>query len=139
MRVFVGAVFIYSGWGKLTVPIENFAAVIEGYRAVTPSLIPFIAHVFPWAELILGTFLVLGFLTRASAGGIAAMLAIFVALLARSLFLKLPIFECGCFGSGITLSPHQALFFDIGLWMASLVIVIRPVSRFSLDRRLHEL
>lgn len=136
IRLIVGGVFIYSGFSKLIAPIENFVAVIESYQFLKPQFIYPVAFTLPWLELIFGTFLLTGFLTRISAILLSLFSLLFVGLLSRSLILKLPITECGCFGAGITLTPQQALLLDLGLLFMAICIIIGPPRRFSLDARL---
>jgi len=138
MRLILGAVFVYSGFSKLIAPLENFTAVIEGYRFLNPQFIWPIAFFLPWLELILGTFLFTGFLTRLSAALLGLFSAVFVTLLARSIVLKLSITECGCFGAGISLAPKQALLLDSGLLLMALCLSIFSSSLFSLDKKLQK-
>ena len=138
MRLFVGVVFIYSGWGKLMSPVQNFIVVIEGYQFLKSPYADLIALAFPWLELIFGTFLALGFLSRISASVLAIFLTSFIILLARSLLLHLPISECGCFGSGIALAPIQAIILDVGLLLMSLIAVGSEARVLSLDQVLHK-
>ncbi len=135
-RIFIGGVFIYAAWGKLMAPVENFAAVIEGYQFLKPPFTSFIAHFFPWLELIFGTFLTVGFLTRTSAAMLSIFLAVFISLLVRSLWFHLPISECGCFGSGIMLAPWQALILDTGLLLLSVIVIWSRPRFLSLDQKL---
>jgi putative oxidoreductase len=73
-RITVGWVFLWSGWGKLNdlpTVIENFA----GWHIPAPHLLaPFVSGV----EFFGGLFLLLGFMTRISAGalGITMIVAI---------------------------------------------------------------
>lgn len=73
-RVVVGWVFLWSGWGKLSdlpTVIENFA----GWGIPAPHILgPFVSGV----EFFGGLFLLLGFMTRISAGalGITMIVAI---------------------------------------------------------------
>lgn len=136
IRFVLGGVFIYSGFSKLIAPVENFVAVIEHYQFLNPKLIQPVAVILPWLELIFGTFVFTGFLTRLSAGVLTLLAAVFASLLTRSLILKLPITECGCFGAGISLAPKQALFLDIGLFLVALCLMKVPSHLFSLDKRL---
>lgn len=139
IRVLAGGVFVYSGWNKLMAPMENFVVVLQGYQFLSSNLILPIAFLVPWLEFIFGVFLALGFLTRTSSAVLGAFLVVFISLLARSLWLHLPIHECGCFGGGISLSPRQAMALDSGLLLAALILMGKGKSLlFSLDRRLNQ-
>lgn len=137
MRLMVGGIFVYSGWEKLTVPIQNFMAVIQNYQFLKSPFVEWVAFILPWFELVFGTFLLLGFMMRISAGVLAVFLLSFIALLGRSLLLKLPISECGCFGSGLSLVPWQAMILDGGLFLLALMLIFKDLRFFSLDDRLH--
>ena len=136
IRFFVGAVFIYSGWEKLMVPVQDFMAAIDGYQFIPQNFVQPVAFVFPWLELIFGTFLFLGFLTRLSAGAISLFLISFMGLLAQILCLHLPIPEWGCFGSGISLFPKQAMILDTGLFLLTCILLKYSSRHFSLDQKL---
>jgi uncharacterized membrane protein YphA (DoxX/SURF4 family) len=136
MRLTIGGVFAFSGWGKLMTPPENFMAVIGQYQFFPSHVISIIATTVPWLELILGLFLAVGYLTRASATITAIFLASFMFLIARGLVLDLPIAECGCFGSEFSLTPIQALTLDVSLLVMALMVVMRPPTWLSLDRTL---
>ncbi len=136
IRLVLGGVFIYSGFSKLITPIENFMAVIEGYQFLKPPFIWPVAFFLPWLELIFGTFLLTGFLTRWSAAFLGLFSATFITLLSRSLILKLPVTECGCFGAGISLGPQQALMLDLGLFLMALCLIFFPCTPFGLDRKM---
>jgi len=74
-RVTVGWVFLWSGWGKLhALPriVENFA----GWHIPAPQLLaPFVSGV----EFFGGLFLLLGFLTRISAGALGVTMIVAIA------------------------------------------------------------
>ena len=127
IRFFLGGVFVYSGFSKLIDPIENFSVVITSYQFVPSAWVWPIAFFLPWLELIFGTFLCLGFLVRFSATVLAVLSGTFSALLVRSILLKLPITECGCFGAGIVLAPKQALILDAGLFLMALCFIFFPL------------
>jgi putative oxidoreductase len=71
-RIVVGWVFLWSGWGKLhSLPaiIENFA----GWHIPAPNILaPFVSSV----EFIGGLFLIVGFLTRISAGALGVTMIV---------------------------------------------------------------
>ncbi|MBI1977130.1 MAG: DoxX family protein [Candidatus Omnitrophica bacterium] len=137
MRIVLGGVFVYSGWGKLMSPVENFKAVVESYQFFSALLVKPISYVVPWLELVFGAFVLVGYLTRQSTVLLALFLLSFIVLLSRSLLMHLPISECGCFGSGIVLAPWQALVLDSGLFLIAFILLKRKSNLFSLDRRLH--
>ena len=138
MRLILSGVFIYSGFSKLIAPLENFAAVIEAYQFLKPEWIQPVSFFLPWLELSFGAFLLAGFLTRFSSAFLAFFLLVFMSLLARSLVLKLPVADCGCFGAGISLAPQQALLLDSGLFLLALCLIIFPPRLLSLDERLKQ-
>jgi putative oxidoreductase len=78
-RIVVGWVFMWSGWGKL----QNMPAIIEnfrGWKIPAPEILaPFVSGV----ELFGGIFLLIGFMTRISAGalGVTMIVAIISAKL----------------------------------------------------------
>src|ERR1700722_20518301 len=74
-RVVVGWVFLWSGWGKL----QNLPAVIEnfaGWHHPAPqALAPFVSGV----EFFGGIFLLIGFMTRISAGALGVTMIVAIA------------------------------------------------------------
>jgi uncharacterized membrane protein YphA (DoxX/SURF4 family) len=121
LRVLLGAVFLVSGFQKLTAPYQNFAAVIEKFEVLRGPSVVLAAQTLPWAEFILGVFLILGLWERLSLVALWVMNTVFIAILAAALARKLPIQNCGCFGEAISLSLPQILWIDISLWILFLV------------------
>ncbi len=66
-RVFVGLVFAYAGFSKLTEPLANFQGVIAEYRVIPYGWTPAIAMGMPWLEFIFGIFMILGYAPRVTA------------------------------------------------------------------------
>src|SRR3989339_11287 len=99
-RLIIGGVFLYSGFLKLTAPPEEFAAAIEAYRIIPPSMAIWAAHAVSWSELYLGMFLVAGFFTKLCSMALGSMLAVFIFALASTLLRNIKLLDCGCFGSG---------------------------------------
>jgi len=137
LRLVLGGVFVTSGWQKLMAPLEEFKAVIHQYAFLPEVLVPAVTWAVPWIELIFGTFLVVGFLTRVSAFALASFSTGFIAVLARSLWLGLDISECGCFGTALALAPREAILLDGGLLAVALYLIRQGAGPISLDRRLH--
>ncbi|MGA2190439.1 MAG: DoxX family protein [Steroidobacteraceae bacterium] len=116
-RIVVGWVFLWSGWGKL----QNLPAIIEnfgGWHIPAPHILaPFVSGV----EFFGGLFLLLGVLTRISAGalGVTMIVAIVSAKWSEVDSLETLL--------GFDETEYLALF----LWLA-----IAGAGRFSIDRLL---
>ena len=132
-RVLVGSAFLFSAWGKLLAPVEEFQAVLTEHGLLSAQMVPGAAFVIPWLELIFGTCVLLGFMTRFSAGGTALFLMTFILVLTRSVLLHLPILECGCFGDALQLTPLQAVVLDCMLLILSIALIRNSSARLSLD------
>lgn len=135
LRVFPGAVLAVSGYLKAVRPAQEFAAVLEGYWVLPPSLVLPLARGIPWVELWVGVCLLLGYGTRKAAGAAAILYATFVVFLSQALLRKLPLTDCGCFGNiGPTLKPSQSLTMDVVLLACCCFVIWVREGRFSLDR-----
>lgn len=136
LRVLLGAVFLVSGFQKLTTPYQNFAAVIEKFDLLPASAVPVLAQTLPWAEFILGVFLVLGLWERLSLAGLWAMNTVFIAAIVSALARKLPIESCGCFGEAVPLTLPKILALDVSLWAFFLLFFLthRRLDLPGLDR-----
>lgn len=123
LRLYLGALFIYAGFIKLSEPVENFQAAIQQYSLVPYVLTPYLARTMPWMELVGGVFLIAGYLTRWSALLLAAISLSFCALIGSSFLAGSLPPDCGCFGSsGIHLALREVFILDwvnffLGLWL----------------------
>lgn len=95
----LAAIFIYAGYAKLREPWPQFAVSINSFQLVPVNWLEPLAKYVPWAELLLGIWVVSGILLRWSALTAAAVLTFFFAVLIRSYALGIDV-DCGCFGSG---------------------------------------
>lgn len=139
LRIFIGVVFLVSGGEKLLSPRENFLYVIQGYDALPwPVLEQITSFVFPWAEFMIGGFLVLGLWTRLSLWAAGGCFLTFIALLAQAQIRRLPLQDCGCFGElfkfplAVTMNM-DIIFFYLVVFMARR---LPSTMKFSLDRGL---
>jgi len=98
-QVILAAIFIYAGYAKLREPWPQFAVSINSFQIVPLSWLEPLAKYVPWAELLLGLWILSGFLLRWSALVTSAVLTVFFAVLIRSYAMGLAV-DCGCFGSG---------------------------------------
>ena len=67
-RLFVGVVLAAAGFLKLIEPVENVTAILAAYPVISDNFAFILARALPWAELIFGSFLILGYALRIPAG-----------------------------------------------------------------------
>ena len=95
-RVLLGAIFIAFALSKILRPAVFALNTVE-YGMMPAWGVNLWALALPWAELVVGLFLVLGIRTRAAATLIGAMNLIFIVGLVNAILHHLPI-NCGCVG-----------------------------------------
>jgi len=95
-RLLLGAIFISFALSKILRPAV-FALNTVDYGMMPAWGVNLWALALPWAELVVGLFLVLGIRPRAAATLIGAMEVIFIVGLVNAIFHHLPI-NCGCVG-----------------------------------------
>ncbi|WP_107771434.1 MauE/DoxX family redox-associated membrane protein [Nocardioides sediminis] len=135
-RLVTGGVWIVAGLIKLPDPAGSVRAV-RAYDLLPESVVPTVGLVLPLLEGVVGLCLVLGLLTRPMAVVSALLFVAFIIGIASAWARGLEI-DCGCFGGGGELEGASAKYpgeiaRDVGLLLASLWLVVRPRSRWSLD------
>jgi len=95
-RLLLGAIFISFALSKILRPAV-FALNVVDYNMMPAWGVNLWALALPWAELVVGLFLILGIRTRAAATIIGAMNVMFIAGLVNAIFQHMPI-NCGCVG-----------------------------------------
>jgi uncharacterized membrane protein YphA (DoxX/SURF4 family) len=103
-RLFLGGVFVYAAYTKLSQPWMLFAMSINSYQIVSESSTKLLAQTLPWFELALGLVLLTGWVLRWSAAAASALLLFFFSVMLHAYMKNLEIF-CGCFGVGEKLGP----------------------------------
>ena len=138
LRLLVGILFIVSGTEKLVSHYQNFLYVIQGYELLQSPWDEVTARVFPWIELFLGIFAVLGIWTKWALRGLLVLTTMFLLVVTQALSRNLPVQECGCFGELISIPLPGILLMDSILWMtiALLIIRIEETSRCSIDEKI---
>ncbi len=95
LRLSIGAVFVWSSWGKLQDP-ALFQQSVLAYDMLPYLPASLFAMVLPMVEMLCGVALALTKWHREAALLICAMLVAFMVALAQALFRGLDI-SCGCF------------------------------------------
>ncbi|MBI3548661.1 MAG: DoxX family protein [Elusimicrobia bacterium] len=131
-RVVVGAAFIYSGYGKAVGPVQEFVSVLESYYLLPEAWLVPAATVLPWAQLILGVFLISGYLTRLSAAALGALLLAFIGAIGYTKAIGNPLDNCGCFGD-LHFTPTQILILDPILIALAVSAFLYGKKTWSLD------
>ncbi len=111
----MGCVFAYAGYAKLIEPIENFRGNLTHYGVIPYALVPAIALILPWLELIFGSFLILGYAPKLSASVLGVFSLIFIGVIISSWVVAgSDMATCGCFGQGgLQLTPQQIFVLDL--------------------------
>jgi uncharacterized membrane protein YphA (DoxX/SURF4 family) len=97
LRVFLGAVFVYSSADKVFDP-ARFAIAVRGYELIPMPLTNIFALVLAWAELIAGIMLVFGIYARQAAAAILLLLVMFIIAIGTTTVRGMVI-DCGCFSN----------------------------------------
>ncbi len=122
-RIFLGGIFLYSGFTKIENSLQ-FAAAVEGYQLLSPGLVIWVVKILPWLEIVLGGVLLLGLKIRYTAG-LAAALLLFFTLIMLATYLRGIETDCGCFGVGERISP-LTLVRDALFILPALFLVVQP-------------
>lgn len=98
LRVFLGAVFILAGAGKVVNP-SAFAEDIDNYRMLPYVFVTFLAIVLPWIEICAGILLVFGKFLYGAGFTVIVLNIVFIIAISSALARGLSI-DCGCFSLG---------------------------------------
>src|SRR5690606_19355086 len=119
-RIFVGLLFIISGYIKLNDPI-GFSFKLEEYFSQgvlnMEFLIPLsltIALFMVIFEVVLGVILLLGYKVKFTVWSLLLMIVFFTFLTFYSAVTG-KVTDCGCFGDALKLTPWQSFFKDLVL------------------------
>lgn len=114
-RLILGGIFIYAGFSKIFLPnlhlwpyfvlkfsiaanLSTFAFQVESYKMLPPGGVTFVAHTLPFAEIVLGFLLLIGWRVKIWASLVTAILFGFLCVVTRAYLLHMDI-NCGCFGT----------------------------------------
>ncbi len=126
-RLFVGALFIFSGFIKLNDPL-GFSYKLEEYFSSDvlniPVLEPFalgIAIFVVVFEVILGVFLLIGYKPKFTVWSLLGMIVFFTFLTFYAAYFD-KVKDCGCFGDFLKLTPWQSFTKDVILLVFILIL-----------------
>jgi len=143
-RLLVGGIFLVAAIPKIA-DAGSFAEGVRAYHLMPPALVVPFAFAFPWLELLVALYILLGYMSRLAAGVAALMLLMFVVALTDALVTGNTAHSCGCFGKGAGSNPILAFLAggntitlwddirDVILIGLSLLIAVRGAGPWSLD------
>lgn len=120
VRIFVGVLFIISGFIKLNDPV-GFSFKLEEYFSPGVLNMPFfephaltISLVVVIFEVLVGVLLILGFKRKFTLWSLLLMIVFFTFLTFYSAYFN-KVTDCGCFGDAIKLTPWESFTKDVVL------------------------
>ncbi len=129
-RIFVGTMFIFSGFVKLVDPIgsqykfeEYFSQNVLDMEYLIPYALAF-SIILILAEIMLGIILLLGCRAKATLWSLLVLSTIFLFLTWYSAYYN-KVTDCGCFGDAITLTPWETFYKNILLIALILLLLFR--------------
>ncbi|RZN81999.1 MAG: DoxX family membrane protein [Winogradskyella sp.] len=138
-RIFVGVLFIISGFIKLNDPL-GFSYKLQEYFSTDVLNIPFLE---PYAlaisvfvvvlEVVLGVFLLIGYKKKFTIWMLLGMIVFFTFLTFYSAYFD-KVKDCGCFGDALKLTPWESFTKDVVLLVLILVLFygqkyIKPIFK----------
>lgn len=127
IRIFVGVLFMISGFIKLNDPL-GFSYKLQEYFSEQvlniEVLIPFalvLAIILVVFELVLGIMLIIGYLPKFTLWSLLLMILFFTFLTFYSAYFN-KVTDCGCFGDALPLTPWQSFIKDVVLLVLILLL-----------------
>jgi uncharacterized membrane protein YphA (DoxX/SURF4 family) len=122
-RLVLGCIFLYAGYSKVFLPnnnlwplfvlkfsistnISNFAIQVEAFKLLPPWGVQFVAHTLPFAEILLGLLVLIGWRLRIWASFLTLIMLGFFVVVTRAYLLHMNI-NCGCFATPEPIGPRK--------------------------------
>jgi uncharacterized membrane protein YphA (DoxX/SURF4 family) len=148
-RLLLGGIFIYAGYSKVFLPNKNlwpwfvlkfsvsmnlstFAQQVDAYKLLSPAAVSFVAHALPFAEILLGLLLLIGWRLQIWATLVTLIMLGFLTVVTRAYLLHMDI-NCGCFATPEAISLKK--IFEDGALAA--LAVLMTIFAFLEARKPH--
>lgn len=126
-RIFVGILFVISGFIKLNDPL-GFSYKLQEYFSTDVLNLPFLE---PYSlaislfvvvfEVVLGVFLLIGYKPKFTLCSLLSMIVFFTFLTFYSAYFD-KVKDCGCFGDALKLTPWESFTKDVVLLVLILIV-----------------
>ena len=121
LRLLLGGLLVFASISKLPMH-SSFVEVVQSYHLLPDPLATAYALALPWIELLIGSYLILGILTKPSTVisilvGISFMVANISAIIRGEYYCP------NCFGESFPLTASQALTVDIFIIFVAILIM----------------
>lgn len=135
-RLLCAAVWLWAGLIKLP-DLNASVTAVRGYQVLPENLVEPVGLVLPLIEVLIGVFLLVGLWVRPAALVSAVLFVGFIIGLV-SVWARGIEIDCGCFGgggaeAGASTGYPWEIARDVLLLAASVWLVLRPRTPFSLD------
>jgi putative oxidoreductase len=147
-RCILAGIFFYTGYIKLDIHFNNghinidpslqFDAVISGYKLFPEAFHPLIVNYFPWVEITLALFLVIGWkkIVHYIAGAATGLILFFIVILTITYARGIDA-NCGCFSLNDRISL-KTIARDSIIIIPALYLLTEPLIRKRLKASKHE-
>jgi uncharacterized membrane protein YphA (DoxX/SURF4 family) len=120
LQILLGVIFIAAALPKIIDP-PSFLHMVSNYKLVPAALVPAMALIMPWLELLTGVALVLGVWRRTATLFIGAMLLAFIVAISINIARDNAV-NCGCFSVADQGKPHDQLMDEMK------IVILRDVA-----------
>jgi uncharacterized membrane protein YphA (DoxX/SURF4 family) len=128
-RIFVGILFIISGFIKLNDPVGLSYKLTEYFGESVfnlPFLIPYtliLALILVILEVVLGVFLLIGYKSKCTIWSLFLLIVFFTFLTFYSAYNNV-VKDCGCFGDALKLKPWESFGKDVVLLFFIIILLV---------------
>jgi uncharacterized membrane protein YphA (DoxX/SURF4 family) len=139
-RLILGGVLIVAGALKVSDPYSS-ATSVRAYQILPVDLANFLGFVLPFAEVVIGIFLIVGIWVRLNAIAGGALMVMFIIAIGQAWIRGISL-DCGCFGKGGLLETDELPVWnytieiarDIVLAVFAFYIYRFPKGKLGLDK-----
>lgn len=120
-RLILGGVLLVAGVLKVSDPYSS-ATSVRAYQILPTDLANFLGFVLPFAEVVIGIFLIVGIWVRLNAIAGGALMIMFIVAIGQAWARGISL-DCGCFGKGGLLDADKLPVWNYTLEIARDIVL----------------